>query len=352
MASMQTFFDSTSLINDGPALAARLEHDGYLFVRGLLPHETVLNVRARLLQKAALGGWLDPHRPTEEGIANLAGACKDPEEVYMKVFRTLWADEALHRLRIHPHVLAFFSRLFGETALVHPMFVQRNIFPQREDFDFTTQPHQDKVHIGGDTNYAMWAPLGDCPTEKGPLAVARGSHRAGVLETRVGTGAGGMDIAVPVPGEWVTGAFQAGDVLIFSDVTVHQALPNRTQEIRQSFDARYQPISQAIADKNLETYAGTGTWEEVYAQWQSTEGQYYWRGVELKVVALDTSYYERRDRMAFDMAEQGELAARDALLRIVQRDGNPEKRARAEKLLVTLNSLEGTERGGSEASIG
>ena len=351
MSFMRTFLDSTSLINDGPALAARLNHDGYLFVRGLLPREAVLTVRTRLLQKAALGGWVDLDRPIEEGIANLAAACKDPEEAYMKVFRTLWADEALHRLRIHPQVLAFFSRLFGEPALVHPMFVQRNIFPQRENFNFTTQPHQDKVHIGGDTNYAMWVPLGDCPTEKGSLAVAMGSHRAGVLDTRVGAGAGGMDISVPIPGEWVTSAFQAGDVLIFSDVTVHQALPNRTQEIRQSFDARYQPISQAIADKNLETYAGTGTWEEVYAEWQSIEGQYYWRGMDLKVVPLDTSYYERRDRMAFDMAEQGELMARDALLRIVQRDRNPEKRARAEELLVTLNSLESASRGGSESSL-
>jgi hypothetical protein len=46
-------------------------------------------------------------------------------------------------------VIALFDRIFGERALVHPMFVQRNIFPQSYVFDFTTGIHQDRVHIGG-----------------------------------------------------------------------------------------------------------------------------------------------------------------------------------------------------------
>ena len=245
---MQDFLDSTDLIGNGPALAGRLRRDGYLFLRGLLPREAVLEVRGRLLEKAAEGGWLDPVRPIKDGVANPDAACKDPEERYMAVFRGIWADEALHRLKTHPDVLALFESIFGEPALAHPMFVQRNIFPQSESFDFTTGPHQDKVHIGGATNHAMWVPLGDCPKEKGALAVAAGSHLAGVLDTKVGSGAGGMDICVPIPGQWVTGDFRAGDALIFSDTAVHRALPNRSAELRQSFDARYQPASQPVAD--------------------------------------------------------------------------------------------------------
>ncbi|MGC1413480.1 MAG: methyltransferase domain-containing protein [Acetobacteraceae bacterium] len=71
--------------------------------------------------------------------------------------------------------------------------------------------------------------------------------------------AGGMDIAVPIPGTWVTGDFEAGDVLIFQDVTVHKALPNRTRSIRMSFDARYQKLSEPMADMNLMPYAGCGS---------------------------------------------------------------------------------------------
>ena len=232
MDAMGEFLDSTELMEDGPALAGRLERDGYLFLRGLLPRGAVMEVRRRMLETAAEGGWLDPAHPVEKGVANKAAACKDPEERYMQVFRGMWKDEELHRLRIHPNVLALFERIFGEPVLAHPMFIQRNIFPQTETFDFTTGAHQDKVHIGGATNHALWAPLGDCPLEKGALAVAAGSHKAGVLDTRVGNGAGGMDISVPIPGEWVTGAFEAGDALIFADTVVHCALPNRTDEIR------------------------------------------------------------------------------------------------------------------------
>ena len=41
--------------------------------------------------------------------------------------------------------------------------------------------------------------------------------------------------------------------------------------------------------------------------------------------------------MAFEMAERGDMMARDALLRIVQRDSNLEKRARAEHLVRVLD---------------
>lgn len=147
-----------------------------------------------------------------------------------------------------------------------------------------------------------------------------------------------MDIAVPIPGTWVTGDFEAGDVLIFQDVTVHKALPNRTRSIRMSFDARYQKLSEPIADVNLVPYAGCGSWEEVYAGWSSQAGQYYWKDLPITTVPLDRSHYERRDAMAFEMAEAGDRGARDAILRIIQRDPLPEKRERAKQLLARLDA--------------
>ena len=338
MQQYPDFLDSTDVAGNAAVLRQRLERDGYLFLRGLLPADAVRAVRRRLLAKAAAGGWLDPTRPVEAGIADPAAACKDPEDRYMQVFRGLWADEELHRLRTHPRVLALFERIFGEPALAHPMFVQRNIFPQSGGFDFTPAMHQDRVHIGGATSYAMWVPLGDCPREKGALAVAAGSHTTGILATKVGSGAGGMDIAVPVPGSWVTGAFGAGDALIFSDVTVHKALANRTAEIRQSFDARYQPASQPVADTNLLPYSGCGSWEEVYAGWSRPDGQYYWRTSRRLSCRSTAATTSAATGIAFEMAERGEPAARDALLRIIQRDQSPEKRARAEQLVRSLDA--------------
>jgi hypothetical protein len=123
MFQYEPFRDSTEHLHDGETLRARLAEDGYLFLRGLLPREAILDVRARLLNKAAERGWLDPDSPVVVGIAKPAAACKDPEPRYMSVFRGLWSDEPLHRLRIDSRVIALFDRIFGERALAHPMFV-------------------------------------------------------------------------------------------------------------------------------------------------------------------------------------------------------------------------------------
>ena len=76
MQKMEKFLDSTSICNDGAALKERLDRDGYLFIRKLLPSEEIMRVRTRLLGKAAEGGWLNENTPVESAIANQTAACK------------------------------------------------------------------------------------------------------------------------------------------------------------------------------------------------------------------------------------------------------------------------------------
>ncbi len=178
---------------------------------------------------------------------------------------------------------------------------------------------------------------GGLPTRDGYAGGRGGSHTTGILPTKVGSGAGGIDIAVPIPGTWVTGDFEAGDAPIFQDATVHEALPNRIRSIRMSFDARYQKLSEPMVDVNLMPYAGCGSWDEVYAGWSSREGQYTGKTCRSRS-CRDRSHYERRDAMAFEMAEDGDHGARDAILRIIQPDPLPEKRERAERLMARLHA--------------
>ena len=135
---MQPFVDSTDLIMDGAALAQRMDRDGYLFIRDLLPMDAVANVGRQFRDVVAEGGWLDPGHPKEAGIANLDAVCADPEPAFLDVFRRFYVREDSHALKHHPNIIALFERMFGEEVLVHPLYVARNIFPQRELL--TTRP--------------------------------------------------------------------------------------------------------------------------------------------------------------------------------------------------------------------
>ena len=338
---MQPFMDSTQLIVDPAALNERLAGEGYLFVRGLLPRQAVLDVRRQCRAVAAAGGWLDPAHPVEDGVGNPAAACTDPEPRYLEVFRRLYVLEPLHTLKHHPAIVSFFERLFGEPVLVHPLFVLRNIFPQRPES--TTPAHQDFVHIQGTPEtYTVWVPLDDCPMEQGSLQIAAGSHRDGVLDFRVTNGSGGLEVVDSLAGRWRASPFAAGDVLIFHSLTVHKGLPNRSNRLRQSMDARYQRASEPVSELSLNPYAGLFTWDQVYAGWQSTEFQYYWQRQPITIGEFDRRYYNRRDVIAFEMAERGDRTARASLLRIVQRDTDARKRERAAALLAALDAGERT----------
>ena len=168
--------------------------------------------------------------------------------------------------------------------------------------------------------------------------MAEASHRHGVHAFAVSSGAGGMEVTTDLEGSWRGGGLAAGDVVIFHSMTVHKGLANRTARLRHSMDARYQALSQPVDQRSLEPYNGCGSWEEIYAGWQSAELKYYWRRQHPELRPFDNQYYEKRDRMAFAMAERGEQGARAALMRIVQRDRKAAKRDRATALLAALDA--------------
>ena len=114
---------------------------------------------------------------------------------------------------------------------------------------------------------------------------------------------------------------------------VHKGMHNKTRNIRHSIDARYQRASDPISEVSMANYSGCGDWEEVYNDWESDDFKYYWHNQNTDVRPYDFQYYDRRDDIAFNMAEEGNVKARAALLRIVQRDPRDEKRTLAANLL-------------------
>jgi len=335
MDVMQLFLDSSSLITDGSALAERMRRNGYLFLPGLLPRDDVAAVQRQIAEIAREARWLRPDRPVQEAIADLSGFCVDPDPTYLKTLRRINRLEDYHALKHHPVLIDLLERMLGGAILPHPRVLMRNIFPQRDEY--TTKAHQDYPNVQGTTEvYTAWMPLIDCPLHVGPLQIAAGSHTSGVYDFGIAGGAGGIEITDPLEGRWVCGDFAAGDVLLFHSMTVHKGLPNRSDRLRMSMDVRYQLASEPFNIDNANPDGQPLSWEEVYADWHSDALKYYWRRLPLTLQSFDPQWFDKRDALGFELGEAGDQRARSVLQRIVARDANPEKRARAQKLLDAL----------------
>ena len=115
-----------------------------------------------------------------------------------------------------------------------------------------------------------------------------------------------------------------GDALIFHSLTLHQALPNVTEDrLRVSLDNRYQALGLPIAEQMLVPHLSPHsalTWEQVYEGWKSTDLQYYWEKFDLEVVPRDGSYSEKGFAEALVLAGEGDARAELHLKRAIERD--------------------------------
>ena len=336
---MKPFLDSTQVVNDGAELLRRIQRDGYLFIRGLLPVGELERLRIELLEIALAGGWVKTGTDLEEAIADLKGFCLEPEPRYMLVYHKMYKLQSFHLLQHHDRLVGLFERMLDEPVMVHPRVIGRTIFPQRESY--TTPPHQDFIPIQGTPDtYSVWFPFTDLTPEMGGLQIAAGSHKSGVYNFRPALGAGGLQVTDPLGDNWVNSPFKQGDVLVFHCMTVHKGVPCKGSRLRMSMDARYQKRSEPIAADSLEPHIKPVTWDEVYADWPNDDFKYYWRPYNMTIKPYDSRYHDKRDRLALEMAAQGDVSARSALERIIARDSDPAKRSRARQLLEILDATE------------
>ena len=107
--------------------------------------------------------------------------------------------------------------------------------------EHTTPPHQERHYVRGTGPlWIAWLPLTACPLSLGPLAVLPGSHRRGRLSHEDGHGRH-PTVHVPDDSVWLASDLSPGDVVLFSGLTVHRALPHqRGSRLRLSADFRFQ----------------------------------------------------------------------------------------------------------------
>lgn len=332
---MQPFTDSTADLANTETLRARMRAEGYLFLRNLIPAQTIAALQLQIAEIAQQAGWLLPNTNPALALANPEGFCVDPDPTYLRTLRAINHLEAYHSLKHHPALITLLERLLGGPILPHPRVLCRNIFPARDEF--TTKSHQDYPNVQGTTEvYTAWMPLIDCPIEVGPLQVAAGTHTGEIYDFTIAQGAGGIEITNDFPNQWKTAPFQQGDVLLFHSLTVHKGIPNHSNRLRMSIDVRYQLLSEPFNPDNANPDAQPLTWESIYANWQSPTLQYYWQRLPLTLTNFNQTWLNKRDALGFTLGEARNPRARSVLQRIAARDADPAKRARAEALLAAL----------------
>lgn len=243
---MKDLLDSLPILDDADALRARLTEEGYLFFRGLLPRDVVDDARTRIARILYDSNWLAPDSAPDELLAS-DRAVEEGSPGFFGAYTAIQSTEAFHQLAVRPELLALAERLLGEPSFAHPAHICR-IAPPSPGAN-PTPIHQDYRFIQGciDT-LTTWLPLSAAPPEIGGLRVLAGSPRLGVLPVKASDGPGMMRAeADENHPEWRTTTYQPGDVLLFTSLTVHGAMPNRTRKLRVSADFRYQAVSAPMA---------------------------------------------------------------------------------------------------------
>lgn len=299
------FQDATGLLADPEGLRLKAETDGYLFFRGLLPTDHLMEVRRQILEVLADEGLMDDSHALTEGVVHqstleklvAASEIKTGVGITLDIYRKIQKLQDFHALAHEPALLHVFEVLFGSKPFPHPRNIARVIFPHPQIA--ATPPHQDFIHIQGtEETWTCWFPLGDVPRELGGLAILERSHKEGLLQVTGAQGAGNLEsILCGLDLPWATIDYKAGDVLILHSYSVHKGLPNKMGDlVRLSCDFRYQPLHLEIEERSLRPHANYA-WEDIYEGWTREDLKYYWQHYDLPKSPWDESVRWQKEKI-------------------------------------------------------
>ena len=263
---------------------AQFEDEGYLVVEGVLDPETVLDPVIDEYTEVLDTLVRDLYAREEisslfEGLdfaERFTAVCIETGDVHKQYFdfslpfqnvkpdTPFWTGQAVLNAFTAEPLLDCVASLIGEEIYSNPVQHVRikppeHILPKNQFGNpilGETIWHQDQGVVVPEADetemLTVWFALEDVALEQGPLKVVPGSHKHGLLthcSSYFGNGprtAGGRQIPeslfeadrmIPLP-------VKRGDVIFLLKRTVHGSLPNVSDNIRWSFDLRYNPIGQ------------------------------------------------------------------------------------------------------------
>ncbi|WP_127586539.1 phytanoyl-CoA dioxygenase family protein [Paenibacillus koleovorans] len=146
----------------------------------------------------------------------------------------------LYELATHPAILEAIKPLLGEDIIfngdfhIRPKLPGSSYFPWHQDSQYYGQPTE-TMHI-----ITVWVPFVNVHERNGCLSMLPGSHRWGLMESARDEKREMRPAVDPeTRGRQVVEPMQAGDLMLFHNLTYHQSLPNPSDGARWSVDLRY-----------------------------------------------------------------------------------------------------------------
>lgn len=260
-----------------PTSKDQMEELGFVVVQGLLDVEedlqSVITEYMFLLDDLAYR-WLQEGKITslyknlsfEQRLMKIVGESKQPYYQYFDISLpqdTITENTPIHlgpavfNLLINQRLLDVVEEFIGPEIYSNPVQHLRiklpeNLIPEdmRQPLTTKTQWHQDRGVVDEEADQSkiltVWIPFTEATEENGCLIVEPGSHMGDlVVHCNLAEYNGVIGIPdrylgknqLPVP-------MNPGDALFFFGKLKHASLPNRSNNVRWSFDLRYQPIGE------------------------------------------------------------------------------------------------------------
>ena len=251
------------------AIRRLYEENGYVWLKGFLPRNDVVEFRGWVFAHLAKTGLIEQDTDPRYGIASTAGLESGAAD---RCLMSLVRSTAYEGFCAQPRIAHFMDEFLSGISYLHKRKIMRFTRPGTTT---ATPAHYDLVYLRGGTSRVVtaWIPIGDTPIEMGGLVYLEGSHAIGrrmerefgeqnkdlSSEERVSaynrnmTEGGWVSKDLPDMAErfntrWLAADFEAGDIMLHSPFMIHASTTNQDKEqrLRLSTDIRYQNVDDEI----------------------------------------------------------------------------------------------------------
>lgn len=254
---------------DIAALRARFDETGYLWLKGFLPRDDVLEFRRHFFAQFADTGLLAPGSDPIEG--RYSGAAHDHDLARRRLMEVV-RSAAYESFCLHPRLWRFLDAFVGGPSYLHKRKLIRYTKPGDAS---ATGAHYDLTYLRGGTDKLVtaWIPIADTPILMGGLVYLEGSDQAGrAMEAEFAAGNAHLPpedrirafnktmndggwitkdlpaLAERLDSRWLAADYEAGDLVLHSPYMIHAATCNDDPDgrLRLSTDIRYQNVRDEI----------------------------------------------------------------------------------------------------------